>query len=38
MKTLTIIALAVVALGFGACAKKDTSMTTTSSATTGYSK
>ena len=43
MKYLAIIALAVTALGLGACAKKEpvyttTTTTTTQSASTGYSK
>ena len=42
MKYLAIIALTVVALSFGACAKKDTgysgSTTTSHSSSTGYSK
>lgn len=42
MKYLAIIALAVAALSFGACAKKDTgysgSTTSSHSASTGYSK
>ena len=42
MKYLAIIALAAAALSFGACAKKDTgysgSTTTSHSASTGYSK
>jgi hypothetical protein len=41
MKYLAIIALAAMALGLGACAKKEpayTTSTTTHAASTGYSK
>ncbi len=39
MKYLAIIALAAVALSFGACASKEpTSTTTSTTASTGYSK
>lgn len=38
MKYLAIIALAVTALSLGACSHKDTSTTTTHSASTGYTK